>query len=389
VVAAVVARRAAGLLLALALVAGCGGGNQYAPPPPPEVEVATPISQEVTTWSEFTGHTVAIASVELRARVAGFLDSINFTPGTDVKKGDLLFVIEPELYEAQVAEARAVLAGMEAQAKAAQEQLDITTNIFARNAGSRTDLVQKTQARDLAVANAAQAKATLAAAQLNLDYTHIHAPIPGQIDRNLVDVGNLVGSGDATALATIVTQDPIYAYFEVSERDLLEYRDLERRGLTAVPEGTRNPAYLGLLTDDGFPHQGTLDYSSNRVDPSTGTFELRAVFPNPNRQIVPGLFVRVRLPRTRAHALLVPDAALGADLGGQFLLTVGDGDVVQFKRVRTGTLVGQLRIIEDGIEANERVIVNGLQRARAGEAVKPKVVQIEAPPPVDPTQRSR
>jgi RND family efflux transporter MFP subunit len=387
VVAAVVAHRARRAALGLLVLAvTCGGGNQYAPSPPPEVTVTKPVSQEVTTWSEFTGHTRAIASVDMRARVAGILDSINFDPGSEVKKGDLLFVIEPALYEAQVEQARADLSGKEAQARAAQEQLAITTAIYQRKAGSKTDLVQKTQARDLAVAAVARAKATLAAAQLNLTYTHIHAPISGRIDRNYVDVGNLVGSSEATPLATIVTQDPIYAYFEVSERELLEYRQLKREGLTAAHHGAHSPAYLGLLTDEGYPHRGTLDYGSNRVDPSTGTFELRAVFPNATHEIIPGLFVRVRVPHTRAQALLVPDAALGSDLGGQFLLVVDEKDIVQLRRVRTGAMVDQLRIVEDGLGPDDVFITHGSQRVRAGESVKPRMVATPPPPPVDPTQ---
>ncbi len=375
------------LLVALATLLAACGGNTYAPPPPPEVTVAKPEEREVTTYSEFTGHTVSIEAVTIRARVQGFLQSMHFTPATDVYKGELLFVIEPYLYQARVEQADADLQGAQAQLEAAEEQLVITRSIFERQAGSKTDLVNKLQARDSARARAAQAKANLDAARLDLSYTRIYAPISGRIDRNYVDVGNLVGAGEATALASIVRHDPIYAYFDASERDLLEYRELNRRGETAAAEGERNKAYMGLVTEDGFPHEGMVDYSANRVDPSTGTIEIRAIFPNREHTILPGLFVRVRLPFTRGRALLVPDDAVGLDQGGRYVLTVDDKDVVQYRRVEVGQLSDGLRIIQSGITADDSVVVNGLQRARPGETVKVKrgtdaaAVATEPPPP--------
>ena len=346
-------------------------GNTYVPPPPPEVTVAQPQEREVTTYNEFSGHTTSVEAVDIRARVQGFLKSMHFSPGTEVNKGDLLFVIEPDLYRARVEQAEADLQGAKAQAQAAEEQLAITRTIFERQAGSRTDLVQKLQARDSARARVAQAKATLEAAKLDLSYTHIYAPISGRIDRNFVDVGNLVGSGEATLLASIVRHDPIYAYFDASERELLVYRDLNRRGETAAAAGERNRAYMGLVNEEGFPHEGMVDYSSNRVDPSTGTIEIRAVFPNPDRVIVPGLFVRVRLPFTRGRAVLVPDDAVALDQGGRYVLVVGDKDVVEYRRVEVGQLVDGMRIVQKGVATGDWIVVNGLQRARPGSTVKP------------------
>src|SRR5215470_9057289 len=279
-------------VIAAAVLPGCAR-NEYEAPPAPEVTVAQPVEREVTTYGEFTGRTVSIEAVDIRARVQGYLKSIHFTPGTDIMKGDLLFVIEPDLYEARVRQAEADLARAEAQAKAAEEQLAITEAIFERKAGSKADLVQKTQARDEARAAVARARADLSADKLDLSYTRIYAPISGRIDRNYVDVGNLVGSGEASVLAKIVREQPIYAYFDVSERDLLQYKDLLRSGGDPAPDGRRTRVYLGLINEGGFPHEGTLDYSSNRVDPSTGTIELRAVFPNPEGTIIPGLFVRL------------------------------------------------------------------------------------------------
>lgn len=373
-------RSARYLAAAALLLAGCGK-NVYEPPPPNEVTVAHPVEQEVTTYSEYTGHTTAIEAVDIRARVQGLLQSFHFTPGTDVEKGDLLFVIEPTLYEAQALQAEADLQAAQARADAAQAQLEITQAIFARQAGSKTDLVQKTQARDEARAAVLQAKARLVAAELDRSYTHIYAPIPGRIDRNLVDPGNLVGAGEATLLASIVRHDPIYAYFDVSERELLRDRALQRGGQT-VPVEERDKAYLGLAVEEGFPHVGQVDYSGNRVDPSTGTIEIRAVFPNPDRVLLPGLFARVRLPQSHGPALLVPDVAVGTDQGGHFLLVVDDKDVVQYRKAKLGALVGTMRVVEEGVGPRDRVIVNGLQNARPGSTVKP--VQ-EAAPAVPPT----
>jgi RND family efflux transporter MFP subunit len=371
------------LLLAVALAGACGG-NRYVPPPPPEVSVANPVSREITTWGEFTGHTQAIVSVDLRARVAGFLTEIHFVPGSVVKQNDLLFVIEPGPYLARLQAAQADLEGKDAQYHAAEAQLEITRAIYERKAGARTDLVAREQARDLAKAAVAGAKAALEQAKIDYSYTHIYAPVTGRIDRNLVDLGNLVGAGDATLLATIVQDDPIFAYFDVSERALLEYRELQRKGQTVAGQGDRNKAFMGLITETEYPHEGVVDFADNRVDPATGTIEARAVFPNPDHRIVPGLFVRLRLPRTREQAVLVPDVALSQDLAGHFVLTVDDTDTVQHRRVQLGELVGQLRVVSEGLAPTDRVIVNGLQRAHPGAKVKPKLVPVTEGAPEPP-----
>jgi len=352
--------------------AGCGDGNRYAPPPPPEVTVAHPDAREVTTYLEYPGHTASVESVEIRARVQGVLQSMHFSPGTDVKKGALLFVIEPELYEARVAKAQADLQNASVDLAAAAEQLSITNAIFARKAGSKSDLVEKTQSRDQALAAVEQAKASLQAAQLDLNYTHIYAPTDGRIDRNYVDVGNLVGANEPTLLATLVRLDPIYAYFEASERDVLVYRAADRRGETATTgQDRRVEVTMGLSTDEGFPHNGEIDYASNRVEPSTGTFELRAVFPNPDGVILPGFFVRVRVPFTRGRELLIPEEAFGTDVGGRFLLAIDDKNAVHRRQVQVGALVDGMRVVAKGISAEDWIVVNGMQRARPGVPVTP------------------
>lgn len=363
----------------LAAVGACRG-NKYQPPPPPDVTVSQPVRQEVTIYNEFTGHTAAIEAIDVRARVQGYLESMHFRPGGDVKQGDLLFVIEPDLYQARYDQAVAELAGREAQARASQAQLEITQAIYAKNAGSRTDLVQKQQQRDIDRAQVDIAKAAVEQAKLDLSYTRVYAPISGRVERNFVDVGNLVGSGTATVLTSIVTTDPIYAYFTASEQDVLRYRQLQRENLTLAAEGQHNAADLGLAGEEGFPHRGQIDYASTRIDPSTGTLEIRAVFPNADRVLLPGLFGRVRVPFTRQDAILVPDVAIGTDQGGRFVLTVDDRNAVQFHRVRIGTQIGALRIVDEGVGTDDWVIVSGLQRARPGVTVKANRVPLEVPP---------
>jgi len=353
-------------------LAGCGG-NTYAPPPAPEVIVANPVVREVTTYLEYTGHTASVEAVEIRARVQGVLQSIHFTPGSNVQKGDLLFVIEPALYEARVAQAEANVQSSRAQLQAAEEQLAITEEIFRRKAGSKADLVQRTQVRDQALAALAQTEATLAAAKLDLGYTHIYAPVTGRIDRNFVDLGNLVGAGEPTLLASIVRQDPMYAYFEVSERDALDYRERVRNGeIASSSNGSpRFEAEMALINETGFPHRGNIDYMSNRLNPSTGTFEVRAVFPNPDGVLLPGLFVRVRVPLTRGRQVLLPDVAIGSDEAGHFVLVVDASNAVERRHVETGPIAEGMRIVLQGVSAEDVVIVSGVQRARPGVVVEP------------------
>lgn len=362
------------LALGIAAVLGSCGGQpkSVSAPPPPTVTVSQPIAQEIIDYAEFTGNTAPLESVELRARVRGFLKSLHFTPGSQVKKGDLLFVIEPEPYQVKVDQATADLQRSEDQYQAAEDELAIVQAMAAKSAASKVDLVQKTEKRDTAKANVAAARAALDQAKIDLSYTRVYAPIDGQISRNLVDVGNLVGQDGPTVLATLVKYDPIYAYFTASESALLAYGKILRKQRDAIKNDGTVEVYLGLAHESGYPHKGFFDSSDNRVDQDTGTILLRAVFPNPDRTLFPGLFARIRIPAATVNALLVPDEALSTDQAGKYLLVVNDKNVVETRRVKTGAAQSGLTIVQDGVAAHEWFVVKGLQRARPGSTVRPE-----------------
>jgi RND family efflux transporter MFP subunit len=368
----------AALLLSFC-VAGCEPSNQYVPPPPPDVTVARPVRRSVTTYLPYTGTTKAVESVDLRARVRGFLESIHFKPGDDVKKNDLLFVIDPKPFQAKVDQAAADLASKEAQLVNAESEYKRTLALYQRKVISEQEYIKARATRDAAKADVEAAKATLESVKLDLGYCRVTAPIDGQISRNLVDVGNLVGDGQATLLATIVQEDPIYAYLTVSESDLLRFRKQVNDGKRVDYRKHPIPMGLGLANEEGYPHEGRVDYADPYVDPGTGTVQARAVFPNPEpRAIVPGLFVRLRVPlEERQDALLVPERALGADQGGRFVLVVNKEAVVERRGVTLGAAEGSLRVIEAGLEPHDLVVVNGLQRARPGAKVNPKPAEAE------------
>jgi RND family efflux transporter MFP subunit len=366
------------------LAAGCSQQqNTYVEPPPPKVTIARPLQQNVVDHLEFTGTTQAVEKVEVRARVAGFLQSMHFTPGTQVKKGDLLFVIDPREYRAELNAAKAELESTKAQLRRAKIELARAERLFAQRAGAEAEVVKWRGERDMAEAAVARAEAQVDRAQLNLDYTQVTAPAAGRLGRNLVDLGNLVGEKEATLLTAVTRYDPMYAYFNLNERDLLQvmekYRqEFAKKGLDAnVDPGSKAdiPLFLGLANEEGYPHEGILDFGESEVDVSTGTLQLRGVFPNPGNvpKLLPGLFTRIRMPvEQRENAQLVTERAIGADQGGRYLLVVGSENVVEKRPIAMGQLVDGLRVIEEGINADDWVIVNGIQRARPGAKVAPQ-----------------
>jgi RND family efflux transporter MFP subunit len=358
--------------LIVAVTTACQQAPEVAPPPPPEVTVATPIQQDVTVFHEFVGTTEAYQSVNIRARVQGYLDSMHFEPSAFVRRGQLLFTIEQEPFEAQRDRAAAGLKSAEAGLARAESDLERLEQAVQTNAVSQQEVTRARAERDQASAAVLQAQAELTNAEIQLEYTTIESPLDGLVSRNYVDLGNLVGAGESTLLTTVRQIDPIYAYFEVSERFVAQA--LEQRGGHRNPnEVEEQPATL-LLDETGLEVEGIIDSLENTVDTGTGTIRIRGIFPNSDAKVFPGFFVRVRLPgEVYEDALLVEETALGTDLGGRYLMIVGDGDIVERRYIEPGQLQDDnTRLILSGLEHGERYITRGLQRARPGMPVTPK-----------------
>jgi RND family efflux transporter MFP subunit len=336
---------------------------------PPEVTVANPVIDDIMKYDHFTGTTAAIASVEIRTRLEGFLDSVEFAPSAEVNEGDVLFIVEPEKYVAKRDEELARVKASEAELEKAQSELERVEEAIKAQAVSEQEVTSKRAQRDKAEAAVKAAKAILDEAELQLSYTRIFSPIEGRVSRNLVDAGNLVGAGENTLLTTVVTMDPIYAYFNVSESIILER--ISKRAREGHVKEEHYQFDVGLSNEEGYPHEGELDYIDNVVDPSTGTINVRGVFSNKDRLFLPGMFVRVRLPAgIEEDAIMVEEKAIGTDIGGKYLLIVGDDKIVEKRAVQTGVLIEGKREIVSGIEPGELYIVNGLLRARPGMPVQ-------------------
>jgi RND family efflux transporter MFP subunit len=361
------------------LLGGCEQ-NTFQPPPPPKVDVAKPVQRAVTRYLEATGNTAPVKSVDLVARVQGFLQSIDYKDGETVKEGTQLFTIEPETYKLKLDQAQAAEAGAQASLKQTEADFKRQSDLVARQAVSQATLDSSTSARDNAQANLQQAQANTRIAQVNYNYTKVTAPFDGAVSAHLASVGELVGVASPTQLATIVSLDPIYVNFNVNEQDVLRIRaEARRRGLT--PSDFKQIAVeVGLQTEDGYPHQGKLDYAAPTINQSTGTLAVRGIVPNPGRVLLPGYFVRIRVPTERNEkALLVPDLALGTDQSGRYLLVVNNDDVVEQRKVKTGPLDGGLRVIESGLAPEDRIVIAGLLRVIPGQKVDPQPHPIEQP----------
>jgi RND family efflux transporter MFP subunit len=378
VVAALVLGLSAGLT-------GCTRAPVDAPAPAPTpVAVSYPVERDVTDYADFTARTAAVDSVEVRAHVWGYLDKVNFKEGALVKKGDVLFELDPRPYQAVVNQAQAKVAQDEAQLKFDEAEYQRNLGLSATGAVSRSDLEKSAAARGVDVANIAADKAVVAARQLDLGYTKVAAPVSGRVSRYVVTVGNLIQSGDqagGTLLTTIVSVDPMYAYFDVDERTVLRVRQLIREGKAKSARDGEMPVWLGLANEDGHPHPGTINFVDNQVNPKTGTLRLRGVFPNKDEALAPGYFARVRVPIGFPHqALLVSDRAIDTDQGQKIVYVVNEKNEVVSRPVRLGALHDGLREIADGLKPGERVIVNGLQQVQPGVTVEPNLVDMPVPP---------
>ena len=368
----------------VALLPGCGEKPKAPPPPPPKVTVAQPVRRTVTDALELTGNTQAIYTVQLVARVSGYLEKVLFQDGQLVKKGQPLFIIQQNTYEASLRQVEAQIALQQAQLAYAQKQFERFSNLLPDNAASQTDVDNWRFQRDSAQANLDAAQAQRELAQLNLDYTTVTAPFDGRIDRRLQDPGNLVGAGGNTALASLSQIDPIYLYFNISDLDLARLLKATR-GIPGPSDVQRWPVYAGLPSEDGYPHQGYLDFTAINLTSTTGTLLMRGVLSNANGRILPGLYARIRVPLEQRSAVLVPDAAIGHDQQGAYVFVVGDKNVVERRTVTTGPVSDGLRAIDDGLKGHERVIVNGLLKAAPGRQVAPEHEGTARPPQPGPS----
>jgi len=375
---AAVVSRIALIAIAFATLSACEQ-NTFVQPPPPKVDVATPAQKTITRFIDATGNTAAVKSVDLVARVQGFLQSIDYKDGNFVKEGTSLFTIEPETYKLKLEQARAAEMGAQASLRQAEADFRRQADLVARQAVSQATLDNSTANRDNAQANLLQAQASTRIAEVNYGYTNVAAPFDGVVSAHLVSVGELVGVASPTQLASIVALDPIYVNFNVNERDVLRVREEARRRGITMEQLRQIPVEIALQTDTGFPHKGTLDYVAPQVNQSTGTLAVRGILKNPDRVLLPGYFVRVRVPfEQQDNALLVPDVALGADQAGRYLLVVNSDNVVEQRKVTTGQLEGELRVIESGLQPDDKIVVGGLLRAIPGQKVDPQVKKIEA-----------
>jgi RND family efflux transporter MFP subunit len=360
-------------VVAALILSACGGDNRYAAPPPRKVTVALPLEQEVSRHFDATGNTAAVNTVDLVARVQGFVQGINYTDGEFVKRGTSLFTIEPEPYKLRVEAAQASVTSASAALKQAEAEYQRQADLVARQIATQAAYDRALAARDSGRADLQSAQVNEQQAEINLGYTNVAAPFDGVVSARQVSIGQLVGANSATVLSTIVQLDPIYANFTASERDVLQVRaDLARSGRT-VADLLGMPVEIGLQTEIGFPHKGKLDYIAPTVDPSTGTIAARATLENADRLLLPGYFVRVRISARPQPALLVPDAALGSDQGGRYLLVVNKDNVVEQRNVQPGQLIGDLRVIEQGVTKDDRVVIGGIMRAIPGQKVDPEL----------------
>jgi len=364
------------LLAAVAALSACSPGRPQAPPPP-KVTVSRPQVATITNWDEFPGHVDAVEMVEIRPRVSGYVDSIRFEDGAEVKAGDLLFVIDPRPYQAELDRTRAQRLQAETRLDLAHNELVRAESLRGTKAISEEEYDSRSKATREAEAGLAAAKAAEAAAQLNLDYTRITAPIKGKIGRRLITIGNLVQGGgngsSGTVLTTLVTMEPIYCYFDVPEEAFTRYRSRGQTQVAAGAAGSPVVCELALAGETGYPHRGQVDFFDNQVDKRTGTIRVRGVFANPNRTLVPGMFASVRVPAgPPEETLLIPDVAVGFDQNYKFVYVLNGTNGVETRTIQTGRATGPLRAITKGLTPEDRVVVNGLVTLRPGVKVEPQ-----------------
>ena len=368
-------------VLAIASLAACGGDPAQVAPPAPVVTVAHPLAENITDWDEYTGRIEPVEAVEVRARVSGYLQSVHFDEGGMIEEGDLLFVIDPRPYQAILQQAAAEVTRARIRLELAGNDRERADRLFRSRAISEEELDARTQEEREAVAALAAAEAAVSGAQLNVDFTEVRAPIGGRIGRLHVTRGNLVSGGTegSTLLTTIVSVDPVHVYFTGDEREYLKYSRLNLDGSRPSSRDFANPVRIRLADEKEFAREGRMDFVANTLDEASGTIQGRALFDNSDGLLTPGLFVTVQLlGRGPYEALLIPDEAIGADQSQAFVYVVGEGNVVERRSVDVGRLERNLRVIDGGLTATDRVVINGLPRVRPGAAVDPQLVDIRA-----------
>jgi len=373
------------VLIALFALAGCRGeAASESMPPPPEVSVARVVVKNVRPWDEFTGHIEAVETVELRPRVSGYIDRVNYVEGGEVRKGDVLFVIDQRTYRAELARAEAELARAITQTELARSEVLRARKLAEARAISTEELDQRNSALAQAESNVHVAQSAVDVAKLDLEFTEVRAPISGRAGRALVTPGNLVSTQpNGTLLTTIVSLDPVYVYFEGDERSYLRYNAMSRNGERASSRDVRNPVRVGLSGDTGFPHEGEMDFMDNQVNPDTGTIRARAVLANPDRVFTPGLFARVQLAGSDAfEAMLIDDKAVLTDQDRKYVYVVGEDGSAQRRDIQLGRMIDGLRVVAAGLEPEDRVIVHGVQKIfMPGMPVDAQLIAMGDPPP--------
>lgn len=367
--------------LAALAMSGCDSANSKVPDAPPAgagapISAAAVVEKQITETQEFSGRLEAIERVEIRSRVGGFITSVNFKPGSDVKKGDVLFVIDPRPYQAEVSRAEAAAASARAKADLAKLELTRAEHLLADKAIAQREFDEKASGLKELDANARAAQASFEAARLNLSFTQVHAPINGRVSKAEITVGNLI---DASAILTsVVSTDRIYASFDGDEDTFLRVGAQSRKSAPVTVK-------VGLANETGFPHEGKLEFVDNQLDPKTGSVRMRATFANADQALVPGLFARVQLDagnggKEQTRALLVNERAVGTDQNRKFVFVVGADGKAEYRPVKLGQSVDGLRVVRDGLKAGEKVVVNGLQRVRPGAPLSAEIVAMDFDP---------
>lgn len=362
-----------------AVAAGCSSTAKpsAAPPPAPEVTVAEVVCKSIGDVDEFTGRLEAVNTVEVRPRVSGYLQKVYFKEGAIVKQGDLLFLIDPRPFQAEVDRLKGDLAQAKADLARTQSDFQRAERLHNNDGMSVEEYDRRASAKSAAEARIASTEGSLRGAELNLEFTRVIAPISGRVGRAEITEGNLVegGAGQIRPLTTLVSLDPVYVYFDVDEQTYLKYARLSQKGKPGNPHDLTNAVYLGLADEEGFPHEGRVNFVSNQVSSTTGTIQVRGTFPNKNLALTPGLFARVRLQGSGSYqACLMRDEAVVTDLSQKYVFVLGKNNTLEYRPVKLGSMADGLRVVKDGLHSSDVIVINGLQRVRPGSAVNPKKV---------------